>query len=169
MPVVQRLSHLPVVVDPAPVRDGADLIAPLALAGRSVGADGLVVLVHPDPERAEAGNGSQLDLAAFGTLMDRLGIPSLRDEIDRIDRELVRLVARRLHSSIEIARIKATKGIPLRSPERESELVAEVAADADAHGGRPGLRRRADDAGAGPQPPGTARGAGARPGRADRR
>ena len=87
--------------------------------------------MHPDPERAEAGNGSQLDLPAFGTLMDRLGIPSLRDEIDRIDRELVRLVARRLHSSIEIARIKATKGLPLRSPERESELVAEVAADAE--------------------------------------
>ena len=134
IPVVQRLSHLPVVVDPAPVRDGADLIAPLALAGRSVGADGLVVLVHPDPERAEAGNGSQLDLTAFGTLMDRLGIPSLRDEIDRIDRELVRLVARRLHSSIEIARIKATKGLPLRSPDRESELVAEVAADAERMG-----------------------------------
>ena len=130
IPVVQRLSHLPVVIDPAPMRDGADLIAPLALAGRSVGADGLVVLVHPDPERAEAGNGSQLDLSAFGTLMDRLGIPSLRDEIDRIDRELVRLVARRLHSSIEIARIKAQRGLPLRSPERETELVAEVAADA---------------------------------------
>ena len=134
VPVVQRLSHLPVVVDPAPVRDGADLITPLALAGRSVGADGLVVLVHPDPERAIAGNGSQLDMAAFGELMERLGIPSLRDEIDRIDRELVRLVARRLRSSVEIARIKAQKRIPLRSPERETELIAEVAADAASQG-----------------------------------
>jgi len=139
IPVVQRMSHLPVVIDPAPSRGGSDLIAPLALAGRSAGADGLMVLVHPDPETAPAGNGAQIDLAAFSILMDRLGIPSLRDEIDRIDREMVRLVARRLRSSIEIARIKTTRGLPLRSPDRESELIAEVAEDAARHGVDPGF------------------------------
>jgi 3-deoxy-7-phosphoheptulonate synthase len=130
VPVVQRMSHLPVIIDPAPARGGEDLIAPLALAGRSVGADGLSVLVHPDPSSSLAGNGSQIDLVAFAGLMDRLGIPSLRDEIDRIDRELIKLIGRRLDSSVEIAKIKAVKGIPMRSPDREEELIDEARDDA---------------------------------------
>ncbi|HSF87438.1 MAG TPA: 3-deoxy-7-phosphoheptulonate synthase [Acidimicrobiia bacterium] len=130
VPVVQRMSHLPVVIDPAPASGGEDLIGPLALAGRSVGADGLSVLVHTDPPRSKAGNGSQLDLGSFHRLMDRLGIPTLRDEIDRIDRELVKLLARRQHSSIEIAKIKAHRGLPMRSPEREVELIDEARRDA---------------------------------------
>ncbi len=138
IPVVQRMSHLPVIIDPAPTKGGEDLVGPLALAGRSVGADGLSVLVHSDPMRSRAGNGSQLDLAAFARLMDRLGIPSLRDEIDRIDRELVRLVARRLHSSVEIAKIKATRGLAMRSPDREAELIEEAKDDARKLGIDPG-------------------------------
>ena len=49
IPVVQRISHLPVVIDPAPAKGDPDILAPLALAGRSVGADGLVVASHLDP------------------------------------------------------------------------------------------------------------------------
>ena len=134
VPVVQRLSHLPVIIAPAPMRGDAEIIAPLALAGRSVGADGLSVLVHPDPAAAKAGNGGQLDLAGFEALMERLGIPSLRDEIDRIDRELVKLVGRRLQSSVEIARIKAGRGLPMRSPDREAELIEEARQDAHRRG-----------------------------------
>ncbi len=138
VPVVQRMSHLPVVIDPAPANGGEHILAPLALAGRSVGADGLNVLVHDDPANAMAGNGNQLDLAAFTHLMEGLGIPSLRDEIDRIDRELVKLLGRRLHSAIEIARIKAAKGLAMRSPEREAELIAEAQDDARRVGIDPG-------------------------------
>lgn len=134
IPVVQRLSHLPVIIDPAPARGGADLVVPLALAGRSVGADGLVVAAHVDPTSARAGNGSQLDLSEFGGLMEMLGIPTLRDEIDRVDRELIKLVARRLHRSVEIARIKAEKGLPMRSPAREEELLLEARRDGEALG-----------------------------------
>jgi isochorismate pyruvate lyase len=90
--------------------------------------------VHPEPARALAGNGGQLDLDGFKVLMEALGIPSLRDEIDRIDRELVKLIARRLHSSVEIAGIKVTKGLPLRSADREAELIAEARDDAAALG-----------------------------------
>lgn len=129
VPVVQRMSHLPVVIDPAPANGDADILAPLALAGRSVGADGLVVAAHLDPGSSLAGNGSQLDLGEFARLMDQLGIPSLRDEIDRVDRELIKLVARRLHSSVEIAKIKAVKGLEMRSPDREKELIEEAVED----------------------------------------
>ncbi len=130
VPVVQRMSHLPVIIDPAPAAGGADILGPLAKAGRSVGADGLIVAVHPDPSGARAGNGGQLDFDAFSRLMDGLGIPVLRDEIDRIDRELIKLVAMRLQNSVDIARIKATRGLALRSPDREAELIAEARTDA---------------------------------------
>jgi 3-deoxy-7-phosphoheptulonate synthase len=134
VPVVQRLSHLPVVIDPAPLDGAGDILQPLALAGRSAGADGLVVAVHPDPTGARAGNGNQLDLPGFGRLMEALGIPSLRDEIDRIDRHLIRLVAERMRSSVDIARIKAARRLPLRSPLREAELIEEAREDAAVHG-----------------------------------
>ena len=134
VPVVQRISHLPVVIDPAATNGEADILAPLALAGRSVGADGLIVASHLDPSSSLAGNGSQLDLDEFARLMDQLGIPSLRDEIDRVDRELIKLVARRLHSSVEIAKIKAVKGLEMRSPEREAELIEEAVQDGEALG-----------------------------------
>lgn len=134
VPVVQRISHLPVVIDPAATNGEADILAPLALAGRSVGADGLIVASHLDPTSSLAGNGSQLDLDEFARLMDQLGIPSLRDEIDRVDRELIKLVARRLHSSVEIAKIKAVKGFAMRSPEREAELIEEAVQDGEALG-----------------------------------
>ncbi len=129
VPVVQRLSHLPVIIDPTG-KAGPDLVAPLALAGRSAGADGLSVLTHPDPGSARAGETSQLDLVEFERLMERLGIPTLRDEIDRIDRHLIQLVARRLRSSIEIGRIKSMRGLEMRSPDREAELIAEAEEDA---------------------------------------
>lgn len=131
VPIVQRLSHLPVIVDPDPSAGDPALLAPLALAARSVGADGLMLPVHHDPGSSRAGNGNQLDPSAFMELMERLGIPSLRDEIDRVDRELIKMLDRRLRSSVEIARIKAGKGLAIRSPQREAELLAEVRADAE--------------------------------------
>ncbi len=138
VPVVQRMSHLPVIIDPAPAQSGEDILAPLALAGRSVGADGLIIAVHPDPGASRAGNGSQLGLEEFAHLMERLGIPTLRDEIDRIDRDLIKLVARRLHSSVEIAMIKVAKGLEMRSPDREAELIDEARDDAASLGVDPG-------------------------------
>ena len=52
VPVAQRLSHLPVIVDPSHSGGSRDLVLPLARAGIAVGADGLIVDVHPHPETA---------------------------------------------------------------------------------------------------------------------
>ncbi|KAA3636650.1 MAG: 3-deoxy-7-phosphoheptulonate synthase [Armatimonadetes bacterium] len=132
--VVQQLSDFPVVVNPAPLVGSLDLIAPLALAARIAGADGLMVAVHPNPSAAQFRAGGHLDLDAFELLMDRLGIPSLRDDIDRIDRELLKLIARRLTNSVNIGLIKASKGLPMESSDREAELIAEARSDALAIG-----------------------------------
>ena len=137
IPTVQRLSHLPVIVDPASAAGHPELVRPLALAARSAGADGLVVPFHPNPADALAGNGSHLDPDCFERLMEALGIPSLRDEIDRIDRQVIRLLGRRLGNSVDIARIKAQRDLSMRSPDREAELIAEMRDDAVAVGMSP--------------------------------
>ena len=52
VPVVQRLSHLPVIVDPSHSGGHRDLVLPLSRAGIVAGADGVIVDVHPQPELA---------------------------------------------------------------------------------------------------------------------
>jgi 3-deoxy-7-phosphoheptulonate synthase len=52
VPVVQATSHLPIIVDPSHAGGRRDLVVPLSRAAIGVGADGLIVDVHPDPEHA---------------------------------------------------------------------------------------------------------------------
>ena len=52
VPVVQATSHLPVIVDPSHASGRKDLVVPLSRAAIAVGADGVIVDVHPDPETA---------------------------------------------------------------------------------------------------------------------
>jgi 3-deoxy-7-phosphoheptulonate synthase len=52
VPVAQRLSHLPVIVDPSHSGGRRDLVVPLSRAAIAVGADGIIVDVHPQPETA---------------------------------------------------------------------------------------------------------------------
>ena len=52
VPVVQSTSHLPVIVDPSHAAGRKDLVVPLARAAIAVGADGVIVDVHPQPETA---------------------------------------------------------------------------------------------------------------------
>ena len=52
VPIAQATSHLPVIVDPSHAAGRKDLVVPLSRAAMGVGADGLIVDVHPDPESA---------------------------------------------------------------------------------------------------------------------
>jgi 3-deoxy-7-phosphoheptulonate synthase len=52
VPAVRRLSHLPVIIDPSHASGHSYMVAPLARAGVAVGADGLIIEVHPRPEEA---------------------------------------------------------------------------------------------------------------------
>jgi len=52
VPVVQRLSHLPVIIDPSHSGGHRDLVLPLSRAGIVAGADGIIVDVHPNPDTA---------------------------------------------------------------------------------------------------------------------
>ena len=83
VPVLQGLSHLPVIVDPSHSGGKRDLVVPLTRAAIAVGADGVIVDVHPDPTAALC-DGPQ---ALYGELLDDLAAAC---------RELPPLVGRRL-------------------------------------------------------------------------
>jgi 3-deoxy-7-phosphoheptulonate synthase len=69
IPVVHHLSHLPIVADPSHGTGRRDMVIPMARAAVAAGADGLLIEVHPTPERALSDGQQSLDPAQFATLM----------------------------------------------------------------------------------------------------
>jgi 3-deoxy-7-phosphoheptulonate synthase len=72
VPLLHSLTHLPVIVDPSHATGKRFLVAPLALGGVAVGADGVMVEVHPDPDSALSDAEQQLTLEQFDALMREL-------------------------------------------------------------------------------------------------
>jgi 3-deoxy-7-phosphoheptulonate synthase len=72
VPVLKELSHLPVLVDPSHGTGKRTLVAPMALAAVAAGADGLLLEVHPHPERALSDGPQSLTPKMLGELMQRL-------------------------------------------------------------------------------------------------
>ena len=72
VPLIKRLSHLPVVVDPSHGTGKWDLVSPMALAAVAAGADGIMVEVHPRPEEALSDGPQALLPSTFAKLMDDL-------------------------------------------------------------------------------------------------
>ncbi len=73
--LAKELSHLPVVADPSHGTGKQSLIAAVSRAAIAVGADGLIVEVHPCPERALSDGPQSLDLPQFETMMRGLSAP----------------------------------------------------------------------------------------------
>jgi len=69
VPAVQRLSHLPIIVDPSHGTGKRNKVTPLSRAAVAVGADGLIVEVHPDPEKAMSDGAQSLFPDQFDQLM----------------------------------------------------------------------------------------------------
>ena len=69
VPVIKRLSHLPIIVDPSHATGQRYLVGPVSLAGIAAGADGLIIEVHPQPEKALSDGVQSLHLDEFDHLM----------------------------------------------------------------------------------------------------
>ncbi|MEW6034110.1 MAG: 3-deoxy-7-phosphoheptulonate synthase [Chloroflexota bacterium] len=72
IPAVKHLSHLPIIGDPSHGTGQAHLVTPLALAAVAAGADGIMVEVHPNPERALKDGPQSLNFESFERLMSLL-------------------------------------------------------------------------------------------------
>ena len=73
--LVRELSHLPVLADPSHGTGKRELIAPASRAALAIGADGLIIEVHPCPERALSDGAQSLTLEEFARLMKGLSAP----------------------------------------------------------------------------------------------
>jgi 3-deoxy-7-phosphoheptulonate synthase len=73
--LARELSHLPVLADPSHGTGRRSLIAPLSRAAIAAGADGLIIEVHPCPERALSDGAQSLDMAQFEQVMRGLAEP----------------------------------------------------------------------------------------------
>ncbi len=74
IPVIKQLSHLPVIADPSHGTGRRDKVAPMARAAIAAGADGLLIEVHPDPERALSDGAQSLYPDQFAQLMSEVAV-----------------------------------------------------------------------------------------------
>ncbi len=77
VPAIRRISHLPVIVDPSHGTGTAYMVTPLARAGTAVGADGLMVEVHNQPELALSDSAQALTLSEYAQLIEE--VRAIRD------------------------------------------------------------------------------------------
>jgi 3-deoxy-7-phosphoheptulonate synthase len=72
IPPAKSLSHLPILVDPSHGTGKRAHVPPMALASLAAGADGLLLEIHPEPERALSDGAQSLDFAGFDKLLESL-------------------------------------------------------------------------------------------------
>jgi len=72
IPVLNELTHLPVILDPSHATGKRSLVPAVARAGVAIGADGLIIETHPAPEKAISDGAQSLDLNQFSKLMTEL-------------------------------------------------------------------------------------------------
>jgi 3-deoxy-7-phosphoheptulonate synthase len=73
VPLIKELSHLPIVVDPSHATGRRSLVAPMVKAALVAGANGVMVEVHPEPEKALSDGPQSLTTAGFERLMEDVG------------------------------------------------------------------------------------------------
>ena len=145
--LLKRLTHLPVLVDPSHATGRADLVAPVAQAALAVGADGLLVEVHHEPAQSWSDADQAISCDAFDDLMRALAIRAplfgrtvrttggtgagalrrCREVIDGIDDAILALLSERVNVARAAGVIKRTLHLPLRTPERERDVLRRVA------------------------------------------
>jgi 3-deoxy-7-phosphoheptulonate synthase len=72
VPIIKNESHCPIIIDPSQGAGRADLVTSLCQGAAAMGADGLLIEVHPNPAEAWSDGAQQLSLDAFARLMDSL-------------------------------------------------------------------------------------------------
>lgn len=82
VPVLRKRSHLPIMVDPSHAAGHRDLVTALAYAAVAAGADGLLVEVHPEPDKALTDADQTISTQQFEVLMR--GVAAIRDALKRI-------------------------------------------------------------------------------------
>lgn len=102
IPVIKKLSHLPIIVDPSHATGIREKVSPMALAAVAAGADGIVVEVHPDPDNALSDGPQSLYPGQFEKLMRDIEAlaPVLSKEISRLPDKSISITYRKKNKKI---------------------------------------------------------------------
>lgn len=74
IPLIKQLSHLPIIADPSQATGNREIVGPLSLAAIAAGADGLMIEVHNNPEKALSDGPQSLRFEQFSDLLDKLNL-----------------------------------------------------------------------------------------------
>lgn len=129
----RRMPGLQLIFDPSHTGGRRDLVAPLSREAYALGYDGLIVESHCSPECALSDAAQQLKPADLADILRSLVAPlqgeptdrmdQLRAVIDRLDTELLDVLARRMEVSDEIGRLKQANNISVLQPRRYTALM----------------------------------------------
>ena len=135
VPVALKLRHpqLPVICDPSHIAGRRDLIRRISQEAMDMGMDGLMIESHCDPDNAWSDAAQQLTPASLKQMLASLRIrskasqeaplASLREELDRIDEEILDALARRMAVSRQIGKLKGELGMPVVQPGRYNDVM----------------------------------------------
>jgi 3-deoxy-7-phosphoheptulonate synthase len=95
IPLIKRMSHLPIIADPSHGTGHRYLVQPMALAAAAAGADGLLLEVHPEPDTALSDGPQSLTLEGFEQLMHNLErlLASMDRKLARVPRPVLQASA----------------------------------------------------------------------------
>ena len=72
IPIIKKESHSPIVIDPSQGAGRADLVVAMCKGAAAMGADALIIEVHPNPAEAWSDGAQQVSIEMFGKLMEEL-------------------------------------------------------------------------------------------------
>ncbi len=133
----QRMPQIPLFADPSHMAGKRSMVPELAQRALDLDYDGLMIEVHPKPEAALSDAAQQLSLPAFAEMMSQLVVrqadidnaeyhfrlQELREQIDRIDRELLHLLQQRMQVEEQIGDYKRENNVAVFQKERWAEIL----------------------------------------------
>ena len=129
----RRLPDLPIICDPSHIGGKRELIGPLSQQALDMNFDGLIIESHCHPDHALSDSAQQVTPEVLAYILDTLVIPSetssteslglLRKQIDRLDDELLELLAKRMRVARDIGRYKKEHNMPVLQPGRYNDLM----------------------------------------------
>ena len=136
----RRLPKLPIFCDPSHIGGKRELIVPLCQQAMDLGFDGLIVESHCSPDCAWSDKAQQVTPDALGYILRNLvirdetitteSLNELRAQIDKLDDQLLELLARRMRVSRDIGQYKKEHNMPVLQAQRYEELLGRRAKQA---------------------------------------
>jgi len=136
MELHRQMPDIPLLCDPSHIAGRAELVAEVAIAAMLLDYDGLMIEVHPSPTNALTDANQQLTPNGLKILLDDIrntpkhnatdatgNVALLRKEIDKVDRELLIALSRRMGLSRQMAEVKKSQQMSVYQPKRWDELL----------------------------------------------